>query len=50
MTQTRGKLDEPDLLVSKAYIGGQWVAGDGKPVVVDDPYTLEAITEVPGLG
>jgi succinate-semialdehyde dehydrogenase/glutarate-semialdehyde dehydrogenase len=50
MTQTRGKLDEPDLLVSKAYIGGQWVGGDGKPVAVDDPYTLEAIAEVPGLG
>ena len=50
MTQTRGKLDEPDLLVSEAYIGGQWVGGDGKPVAVDDPYTLEAIAEVPGLG
>ncbi|MGV3555605.1 MAG: NAD-dependent succinate-semialdehyde dehydrogenase [Croceibacterium sp.] len=50
MAQSRGKLDEPDLLVSKAFIGGRWIAGDGKPVVVDDPYTLEAVSEVPGLG
>ena len=50
MTQERGKLDQPDLLVSKAYVGGQWIAGDGQPVEVDDPYTLEPIGEVPGLG
>ena len=50
MAQSRGKLDEPDLLVSKAFIGGRWIAGDGKQVVVDDPYTLEAVSEVPGLG
>ena len=50
MTKQRGKLDQPDLLVSKAYVGGQWIAGDGKPVEVDDPYTLEPIAEVPGLG
>ena len=50
MTKQRGKLDQPDLLVSKAYVGGQWIAGDGQPVEVDDPYTLEPIGEVPGLG
>jgi succinate-semialdehyde dehydrogenase/glutarate-semialdehyde dehydrogenase len=50
MTATRGKLDEPDLLVSKAFVGGKWIGGDGKPIEVDDPYTLDAITEVPGLG
>jgi len=50
MTNERGKLDQPDLLVSKAYVGGKWIAGDGKPVAVDDPYTLEPIAEVPGLG
>ena len=50
MTKERGKLDEPDLLLSKAYVGGKWIGGDGKPIAVDDPYTLETITEVPGLG
>ena len=50
MNQQRGKLDQPDLLVSKAYVGGQWIAGGGKPVEVDDPYTLGTIAEVPGLG
>ncbi len=50
MTATRGKLDQPDLLISKAFVGGKWIGGDGKPVEVDDPYTLEEIAEVPGLG
>jgi succinate-semialdehyde dehydrogenase/glutarate-semialdehyde dehydrogenase len=50
MAETRGKLDEPDLLISQAYVGGRWIGGEGNPVEIDDPYTLDPITEVPGLG
>ena len=47
MAHERGKLDEPDLLVSRAWIGGEWIAGDTQPIAVDDPFTLEPIAEVP---
>jgi succinate-semialdehyde dehydrogenase/glutarate-semialdehyde dehydrogenase len=50
MTQARGKLNEPDLLVSRASIGGEWIADGKAPIAVDDPFTLETITEVPNLG
>lgn len=46
----RGKLAEPGLLLSKAYIGGEWITGGGEPIAVDDPYTLESFAEVPDLG
>ena len=49
MAHERGKLDEPDLLVSRAWIGGEWIAGDTQPIAVDDPFTLEPIAEVPNL-
>lgn len=50
MTQARGKLDEPDLLVSRALIGGEWIAGNKAPIAVDDPFTLDTVAEVPNLG
>jgi succinate-semialdehyde dehydrogenase/glutarate-semialdehyde dehydrogenase len=50
MTEARGKLDEPDLLVSRALIGGHWIAGDAAPIAVDDPFTLDTVAEVPSLG
>ncbi|MEO7551771.1 MAG: aldehyde dehydrogenase family protein, partial [Croceibacterium sp.] len=43
-------MSEPDLLVSRALIGGQWVAGSGAPIGVEDPFTLELFGEVPNLG
>jgi len=45
----RGKLDDADLLVSRAYVDGKWAEGAGRPIEVDDPFTLEAIGEVPDL-
>ena len=50
MSTTRGALDEADLLISRNLIDGQWVEGQRKPIVVDDPYTLEDFAEVPNLG
>jgi acyl-CoA reductase-like NAD-dependent aldehyde dehydrogenase len=49
-TAKRGALAEPDLLVERALIDGEWVAGDRKPIEVDDPFTLAAFGEVPNLG
>jgi len=51
MTRTaRGALDEADLLVSRALIGGQWLTGDRAPIAVEDPYTMAHFAEVPNLG
>src|SRR5262245_27136032 len=50
MNNPRGALDEPDLLLSKAYVAGKWVSGDGAPIPVDDPFTLEQFGEIPDLG
>ena len=47
---TRGALDESDLLLSRALIDGEWIAGDRAPIEVDDPFTGEAFGEVPNLG
>jgi len=46
MTHPRGQLSQPDLLLTKAYIGGKWVAGDAAPIAVDDPFTQEVFAEV----
>ena len=46
----RGRLAEPDLLVTKPYIDGKWVDGSAPPVRVDDPYTLEVFSEVAAVG
>jgi succinate-semialdehyde dehydrogenase/glutarate-semialdehyde dehydrogenase len=46
----RGALAEPDLLVERALIDGQWVKGDRAPIAVDDPFTLASFGEVPNLG
>lgn len=50
MTMPRGALDEPDLLISRALIGGEWLSGNKRPIEVDDPFTREAFAEVPNLG
>jgi succinate-semialdehyde dehydrogenase/glutarate-semialdehyde dehydrogenase len=47
---TRGKLDEPGLLLDKAYVAGTWTAGDAAPIPVDDPFTLGPVGEIPDLG
>jgi succinate-semialdehyde dehydrogenase/glutarate-semialdehyde dehydrogenase len=47
---TRGKLDNPDLLISKNLIDGKWIGGNRQPITVDDPFTLADFAEVPNLG
>ncbi len=49
-SRERGALAEPDLLVERAYIDGEWLKGDRAPIEVDDPFTLAAFGEVPNLG
>jgi succinate-semialdehyde dehydrogenase/glutarate-semialdehyde dehydrogenase len=46
----RGALAEGDLLVTRAYIGGQWIEGSRQPIAVEDPFTLDGFAEVPNLG
>lgn len=44
-------LSDPDLLVSKCYIDGQWVTSDnGQSVPVTNPATGEEIATVPDMG
>ena len=50
MTSERGKLDEADLLVTGNLIGGKWISDTAKRIVVDDPFTLDAITEIASVG
>jgi succinate-semialdehyde dehydrogenase/glutarate-semialdehyde dehydrogenase len=47
---TRGALDEPGLLLDKAYVAGRWTAGNAAPIPVDDPFTLDQFGEIPNLG
>jgi succinate-semialdehyde dehydrogenase/glutarate-semialdehyde dehydrogenase len=47
---TRGKLDNADLLISKNLIDGKWIDGNRQPIAVDDPFTLADFAEVPNLG
>ena len=47
MSRQRGELDEKYLLLSKAYVAGQWVDGTGDPIAVDDPFTLKTVGQVP---
>ncbi|WP_336978397.1 NAD-dependent succinate-semialdehyde dehydrogenase [Altererythrobacter fulvus] len=49
MNATRGKLDNADLLIEEALVGGEWQRGNAAPIPVDDPYALEVIGEVPSL-
>jgi succinate-semialdehyde dehydrogenase/glutarate-semialdehyde dehydrogenase len=46
----RGRLAEPDLLVTRALIGGEWLTGEREPIAVEDPFTTAAFAEVPNLG
>ena len=51
MTHTqRGALKESDLLISRAYVGGEWIDGSKAPIAVEDPFTLNEFGEVPNLG
>ena len=44
-------LKDPSLLVSSAYVGGQWIGADsGKSFAVTDPATGRTIAEVADLG
>jgi len=49
MKHMRGELAEPDLLISKAFVGGEWTGSDAAPIAVDDPFTLENFAEIPAL-
>lgn len=49
MNATRGKLDNAELLIEEALVGGEWLKGDAAPIIVDDPYSLDVIGEVPSL-
>jgi len=46
----RGALAEPDLLVERALVDGEWVQGNRAPIEIDDPFTLASFAEVPNLG
>lgn len=46
----RAALDEGDLLLSRAFIGGQWVGSFTAPIAVDDPLTQKIFAEVASLG
>ncbi|HZW48337.1 MAG TPA: NAD-dependent succinate-semialdehyde dehydrogenase [Microvirga sp.] len=45
------ELKDPSLLVSQAYVAGEWVdAADGRTLAVTDPFDGALITTVPDLG
>src|SRR6187551_1336329 len=46
----RGALAEPDLLLDRALVGGEWLKGSRAPIAVEDPFTLASFGEVPNLG
>lgn len=52
MTRLADRLSRPDLLISEAFIGGQWcAAADGDAVFdVTDPATGDVIATLPDLG
>ncbi|OYX64278.1 MAG: succinate-semialdehyde dehydrogenase (NADP(+)) [Sphingomonadales bacterium 32-64-17] len=50
MAQGRGQLDDSDLLVTRNLVGGKWITGTGKPIAVDDPFTLDQVAEVTSVG
>ncbi|WP_170421043.1 NAD-dependent succinate-semialdehyde dehydrogenase [Ruegeria arenilitoris] len=45
-TDLKSLLKNPDLLVTKAYIGGQWVGGDNGTFAVTNPARGDVIAEV----
>jgi succinate-semialdehyde dehydrogenase/glutarate-semialdehyde dehydrogenase len=49
-TSERGALAQPDLLLERAYIDGEWLKGNRAPIEVDDPFTRASFGEVPNLG
>ena len=48
-TDLKSLLKNPDLLVTKAYIGGQWVDGDNGTFAVTNPARGDVIAEVADL-
>ena len=48
-TDLKSILKNPDLLVTKAYIGGQWVDGDNGTFAVTNPARGDVIAEVADL-
>lgn len=50
MSGERGKLSEADLLVTRNLVGGKWIGGSKAPIAVDDPFTLDVITEIASVG
>jgi succinate-semialdehyde dehydrogenase/glutarate-semialdehyde dehydrogenase len=49
--RTMPALKDPSLLVSQAYVAGEWIdAPDGKTIAVTDPYDGALILSVPDLG
>ena len=49
-TDLRARLKDPSLLVTKAYVAGQWIdADDGKTFAVTNPARGDVICSVPDL-
>ncbi|MCL4167405.1 UNVERIFIED_CONTAM: hypothetical protein GTU68_055102, partial [Idotea baltica] len=48
-TDLKSLLNDPDLLVTKAYIGGEWVDGDNGTFAVTNPARGDVIAEVADL-
>jgi len=48
-TDLKSLLKDPSLLVTQAYIGGQWVDGDGGTFAVTNPARGDVIAEVADL-
>jgi succinate-semialdehyde dehydrogenase/glutarate-semialdehyde dehydrogenase len=46
----RGRLSNPDLLRSRAYVDGRWIEGDPeRAIAVDDPFTGQIVGYAPSL-
>lgn len=50
MSGERGQLAEGDLLVTRNLVGGRWIEGQGRPIAVDDPFTLDLVADVTSVG
>src|SRR5690606_34573497 len=51
VTDLRSRLKDPSLLVTQAYVAGQWIdADDGATFAVTNPARGDAICTVPDLG
>lgn len=48
-TDLKSLLNDPDLLVTKAYVGGQWIDGDNGTFEVTNPARGDVIANVADL-